>query len=74
MSNLKEQGDIAQMVERSLSMREVSGSIPDISIFIKSIEKRDLKTFIFIEVKYLFLYNFFLIYLIKFKSLINKFI
>ncbi len=27
------QGDIAQMVERSLSMREVSGSIPDISIF-----------------------------------------
>ncbi len=25
------QGDIAQMVERSLSMREVSGSIPDIS-------------------------------------------
>ena len=26
-------GDIAQMVERSLSMREVSGSIPDISIF-----------------------------------------
>ena len=25
-------GDIAQMVERSLSMREVSGSIPDISI------------------------------------------
>ena len=29
-----QQGDIAQMVERSLSMREVSGSIPDISIFL----------------------------------------
>jgi hypothetical protein len=27
------QGDIAQMVERSLSMREVEGSIPSISIF-----------------------------------------
>ena len=27
-------GDIAQMVERSLSMREASGSIPDISTFL----------------------------------------
>ena len=29
--NKLNKGDIAQMVERSLSMREVSGSIPDIS-------------------------------------------
>ena len=27
-------GDVAQMVERSLSMREVMGSIPIISIFL----------------------------------------
>ena len=29
----EDEGDIAQMVERSLSMREASGSIPDISTF-----------------------------------------
>ena len=30
-------GDVAQMVERSLSMREAPGSIPGISIFVLSI-------------------------------------
>ena len=29
----EQQGDVAQMVERSLSMREVRGSIPRISTF-----------------------------------------
>ena len=33
-------GDVAQMVERSLSMREVRGSIPRISIFICLIFER----------------------------------
>ena len=31
-------GDVAQMVERSLSMREVRGSIPRISIYFKDIK------------------------------------
>ena len=33
-------GDVAQMVERSLSMREVAGSIPAVSIFCDVSETR----------------------------------
>ena len=35
-SILSHTGDVAQMVERSLSMREERGSIPRISIFFRS--------------------------------------
>jgi hypothetical protein len=44
--NVRRQGDVAQMVERSLSMREVRGSIPRISIynFSQIVSERDLQT------------------------------
>ena len=55
----KKEGDIAQMVERSLSMREVSGSIPDISINFYGYMNKILYLTRFFNNKYIFyfIYN-----------------
>ena len=43
MSELNHNGDVAQMVERSLCMREARGSIPRISIFFLLFLRYELK-------------------------------
>ena len=53
--NKKMYGDVAQMVERSLSMREVRGSIPRISILFAFFS--NAHNFFFLAI-FLIIYNF----------------